>query len=97
MTHPELIDGATYIEVLMLSHLDERARALAIGRAMVTPLLAADADLDAAQRLRFWVTLLAYLLGVAEGEIGADGRDAIVQTLRNVPACTQLAAWGTVQ
>ena len=97
MTHPELIDGATYIEVLMLSHLDERARALAIGQAMLTPLLAADADLDATQRLRFWVTLTAYLLGVAEAETGADGRNAIVQTLRNVPACAQLTAQGTVQ
>ena len=86
----ELTDGCTYVEVLMLAHLDERERAMSIGRAMITPLLAADADFDGMQRLRFYSTLLAFLLGVAEGQLGPEGRDTIVQCMRNVPASNHL-------
>jgi hypothetical protein len=86
-------DGATYIEVLMLQHLDSGERARSIGNAMITPLLAADGEPGIAEleRLRFWSTLIAYLLGVAESRVGPDGREAIVQTLRNVGASAQLA------
>lgn len=86
-----LTDGATYIDVLMLHHLDSRERALHIGRAMVTPLQAADDSNDPMESLRFWATLIAYLMGVAEGSIGPDGREAIVQTMRNAPASSALA------
>ena len=92
-----LVDGATYIEVLMLGHLCERERALHLARAFTSPLLAADAGLGDMQRLRFWGTLIAYLLGVAESSVGADGRAAIVQTMRNVPASTELAKWERLQ
>ena len=94
---PSLTDGATYVEVLMLGHLDESQRALAIGRAMVTPLMAAEADCDAMQRLRFYNVLVAFILGVAENQVGADGREAIVQCMRNVPASTALTAPARLQ
>lgn len=81
---------ALYLEVLMLDG-DEQDRALSIGRSLITPCQAADAELDDMQRLRFWRTLIAYLLGVAEGSVGADGRMAIVQCMRNVPASTHTA------
>ena len=89
--HAQLIDGATYIEVLMLADADEFEQATRIGRAIVTPCHAADAPMTDAQRLRFWRTLIAYLLGVAEHSIGADGRMAVVQCMRSVPPITQPA------
>ena len=85
-------DAAIYIEVLMLNDEDSRERALQIGRSLITPLLAADDGSDPTESLRFWATLIAYLLGVAEGTVGADGREAIVQTMRNVPASKTLAS-----
>jgi hypothetical protein len=84
--------GATYIEVLMLQHLDSRERALRIGHSMLTPLTASDGNAaPQLERLRFWSALIAFLLGVAEHRCGADGREAIVQTMRNVPASEHLA------
>jgi hypothetical protein len=83
-------DGATYLEVVMLRTLDGTERAKAIAASMATPLQAADQDLDDMHRLRFWNTLIAYLLGVAEASVGADGREAIVQVMRNIPASSQL-------
>jgi hypothetical protein len=83
--------SATYIEVLMLDG-DEAEQAIQIGRAIITPCHVADCQLDDMQRLRFWRTLIAYLLGVAERSVGADGRMAIVQCMRNVPPSTQISA-----
>ena len=83
-----------YIEVLMLDADDETEKALRIGRAMITPCHAADANMDAMQRLRFWRTLIAFMLGVAEGSIGADGRMAVVQCMRSVPPSSHMAPEG---
>lgn len=82
--------GPHYIEVLMLDG-DEAEQALRIGRALITPCQVAVAELDDMQRLRFWRTLIAYMLGVAEGSVGADGRMAIVQCMRSVPPSTHAA------
>jgi len=79
---------AHYIEVLMLDGIDEEQQARRIGRAILTPCAAAGQPLNDAQRLRFWAALIAYLLGAAEHSVGAEGRSAIVQTMRNVGACT---------
>ena len=88
-------DGVTYIEVLMLQHLCERDRALHIGRAMVTPLRAADADLGYGQRLHFYKTLVACVLEIARSRLDDTGRAAILQALRNAPAAADRAAsWG---
>jgi hypothetical protein len=85
------MNDATYIEIIMLDNKDSRERALAIGQSLITPLQAADDSGDQMESLRFWSALIAYLLGVAENNIGADGREAIVQCMRNVPASTALA------
>lgn len=83
--------GVTYIECLLLRRLDAHARAKAIGRALVTPCLAATDGLDGMQQLNFYGSLVGYLLGVAESALGPDGREAIVQTMRNVPASDAMA------
>ena len=87
---PGLPDGITTLDVLQMRKLDAPSRALAIGRRLAKPLTDADEDMRYSQRLRFWVNLLAYLLGVAENSLDADGREVIVQTLRNVPASDAL-------
>lgn len=79
-------DAPTYIEVIMLDHADPRERALQIGRSLITPLQAADDGSDAVESLLFWRTLITYLLGLAQRTVGVDGREAIVQTMRNVTA-----------
>jgi hypothetical protein len=79
----------TYMEVIMLDNPDSRERALAIGRSIIAPLQAADDRDDPMESLRFWATLIAYLLGVAEGAVGRDGREAIVQTMRNTAASSE--------
>ena len=89
MTQP-----AHYIEVMMLDADDEAEQALRIGRAMITPCHVADANMDEMQRLRFWRTLIAFLLGVAEHSIGADGRMAVVQCMRSVPPSSHPAPEG---
>jgi hypothetical protein len=43
------------------------------------------------QQLNFYGSLVGYLLGVAESALGPDGREAIVQTMRNVPASDAMA------
>ena len=80
--------SAHYIEIVMLDDADEEQQARRIGRALLTPCLSANESHDDAQRLRFWATLIAFMLGAAEGSVGADGRSAIVQTMRNVGAST---------
>ena len=80
--------AAHYIEVVMLDDADPAQQAQRIGSAIVTPCLAAIEGMDDMQRLRFWLNLIAYTLGVAEGSIGADGRMAIVQCMRTVPPST---------
>lgn len=66
--------------------LDPAAQAQEIGGAIAQPCRAACDGMDELQRLRFWGALAAYALNMAEASVGADGREAIVQTLRNVPA-----------
>jgi hypothetical protein len=82
--------GVTYIECLLLRRLDAHARAKAIGRALVTPCDAATDGLSGIQLLHFWRHLLVDLLHKAECTVGPDGREAIVQTLRNIPASRAL-------
>lgn len=83
-------DGVTYIECLLLGRLDPLARANAIGLGMRTPCEAAGDGLDEMQRLNFWRALISYMLRIAEESLGPDGREAIVQTLRNIPASRAL-------
>ena len=78
-----------YLEALLLSTLDARERGMAIGRALTTPCQAAEDGLDSAERLRFWAAVIAYALGIAEGSVGAVGRAAIIQCMRNVPASAE--------
>lgn len=83
-------DGVTYIECLLLGQLDACQRGTTIGRALITPMLAAERGLDDMERLRLYAALIAFMLGMAENSIGPEGRDAIVQTMRNVPASRDL-------
>ena len=84
-----LTDDVTYIQAVMLQGLDGRERALRLGAALSTPLAyAGQASTDELDALRYWCTLAAYVLGLAENAVGVQGRDAIVQTLRNAQACT---------
>jgi 3-methyladenine DNA glycosylase AlkD len=76
-------EGATYVEVLMLQGLGAAERGTRIGHAMVTPCLEAVDGLDAMQRLHFWNSLIAYLMGMAESSVGAEGRQAIVHCMRS--------------
>lgn len=82
--------GITYIECLLLGPLDSMQRGTAIARALITPCQAAEDGLDDMERLRMYAALIAFLLGVAENSLGPDGREAIVQTMRNVPAARDL-------
>lgn len=73
---------------------DEAETALRVARAISAPCLAADEHLDEMQRLRFWRLVIAYMLGVAESSVGADGRMAIVQCMRSVPPSSVLLRQG---
>jgi len=83
---PDYGDGVTYVECLLLAHLDAKARAIAIARALITPCLAGEDGLDDMGRLHFWCCLVAHVLVQAEASLGEHGREAIVQTMRNTPA-----------
>ena len=88
---PDYGDGVTYVECLLLAHLDAKARAIAIASALITPCLAGEDGLDDMGRLHFWGCLVAHVLGQAEASVGEQGREAIVQTLRNAPASRAMA------
>lgn len=80
--------GAHYIEVLMVDGADPAEQAMRVGRAVITPCLAAMDGMDEPEKLHFWMTLVAFLLGVAESQIDAAGRAVIVECMRQVPAST---------
>lgn len=90
----DMTNPAHYIEVVTLDSDDETEQAIRIGKAIITPCKAADQGLDFIARLRFWQTLTAFILGAAEHSVGADGRMAIVQTMRSVPSSTHVAPEG---
>jgi hypothetical protein len=85
-------EGNAYLQVL-LQHLDSGERARRIGCDLTALLTRSDGgdDTTAFERLRFWSVLIAYLLGAAESRVGPDGREAIVQTMRNAGASSHLA------
>ena len=95
MNTPTDSPAAHYVEVILLDG-DEAQRARHIAQAVITPCLAATQDMDDMPRLRFWLNLVAHLLGQAEASVGADGRMAIVQCMRTVPPATHCAP-GVVQ
>ena len=95
MNTPTDSPAAHYVEVILLDG-DEAQRARHIAQAVITPCLAATQGMDDMPRLRFWLNLVAHLLGQAEASVGADGRMAIVQCMRSVPPATHCAP-GVVQ
>jgi hypothetical protein len=74
----------------------EAALALRIGASFTPACIAANAEAEYMQRLRFWRTLIAFMLGAAEHSVGADGRAAIVECMRNTEACAHVGR-GVVQ